>query len=80
MNSTQIYIAVAIVVLAVIALAILFLRKDKKDRKISQMTWLAFAFILAGIVFSDEKWVGYSLIGVGVILSVVDIIIKSKRK
>jgi hypothetical protein len=41
---------------------------------------LSFVFVIAGIVFGDDRLIGYGLIGVGIILAVVDIIMKSKKK
>jgi len=77
MNPSQIYIAISIVVLAIIALLVFFANKNKKDKKITPLAGLAFGFILAGIIFGDDRLIGYSLIGVGVILAIIDIIKKS---
>lgn len=81
MNVSQIYIAISIVVLAIIALLIFFVSKSKKEKKLTPLAGLAFAFILAGIIFGDDdRLIGYSLIGVGVILAVIDIFKKLKSK
>jgi len=73
MNISQMYIAVAIVVLMVIALLIFFATRNKKVKKLTPLAGLAFGFILAGILFGEDRLIGYSLMGVGVILAVVDI-------
>ena len=78
MNPSQIYIAISIVVLVIIALLVLFLNKNKKDKKLTPLAGLAFAFILAGIIFGEYNLFGYSLIGVGVILAIIDIIKRLK--
>ncbi len=44
------------------------------------LTGLAFGFILAGIIFGDDRLIGYSLLGIGVILAVIDIFKKLKSK
>jgi len=80
MITSQIYILVSIVVLAIIALLVFFLSKNKKDKKLTPLAGLAFGFILAGILFGDTRLVGYSLMGVGIVLAVIDIIIKLKKK
>ncbi len=80
MNPTQIYIAISIVVLAIIALLVFFVNKNKKHKKLTPLAGIAFGFILAGIVFADDRLIGYSLIGVGVILAIIDIIKKLKSK
>ena len=80
MNASQIFIVMSVVALAVIALFAVFARKSKKDRKFTPLAGLAFGFILAGIIFGDNRLFGYSLIGVGVILAVIDIFRKLKGK
>ena len=80
MNASQIFIVVSIVVLAVIALFAVFASKNKKDKKLTPLVGLAFGFILAGIIFSDNRLFAYSLIGVGVILAIIDIFRKLKSK
>jgi hypothetical protein len=73
MNASQIYIVVSLVVLAVVALLILFVTRNRKETRLTPLAGLAFAFILAGIFFGDNRLIGYSLIGFGVLLAVVDI-------
>ncbi len=85
MNSSQIYIAISIVVLATIAILIFFVNKNKKDKKLTPpiltpLAGLAFGFILAGIIFGDQRLIGYSLMGVGVIIAVIDMSKKLKSK
>ncbi|MCX6773394.1 MAG: hypothetical protein NTY68_00125 [Candidatus Micrarchaeota archaeon] len=80
MDVSQIYIAVAVVALAIIALLVFFVKKDKKEKMLTPLAGLAFGFILAGIVFSDDRVIGYGLIGIGVVLSIIDILIRSKKK
>jgi uncharacterized membrane-anchored protein YitT (DUF2179 family) len=79
MDASQIYILVSILALAAI-IFILFLTRGKKHKKISILTYLAFMFIIAGIIFGDSKYIGYSLMGIGVAIAIVDIIIKEKKK
>ena len=78
MNPSQIYIAISIVVLGIIAF--FFVNKNKTDKKLTPLAGLAFGFILAGIIFGDDRLIGYSLIGVGVILAIIDMIKKLKSK
>ena len=80
MSPSQIYIAISIAVLAIIALLVFFVNKNKKEKKLSKLAGLSFAFIIAGIIFSDDRLVGYGLIGVGVILAIIDMIKKLKSK
>lgn len=80
MIASQIYIIIAIVVLAIVALLAFFLNKNKKEKKLSFLAGLAFGFILSGILFGDNRTFSYSLIGFGVILAIIDITIKLKKK
>jgi hypothetical protein len=80
MDLSQIYIIVAIVVLAIIAFFAFFLNKTKKNKKLTPFAGLAFAFILAGIVFRENIRMGYYLIGAGVVLAIIDIVMKFRKK
>jgi amino acid transporter len=79
MYPTQIYIAISIVVLAIIALLVFFVNKNKKGKKLTPLASLAFGFILAGIIFGDDRLISYSLMGVGVILAIIDMIKKLRK-
>ena len=78
MNMSQ--IALSLVVLAIIAFLVFFLSKNKWEKTLTPLAGLAFGFILAGILFGDTRLVSYSLMGIGVILAVIDIIFKFKNK
>ncbi|MBW7991653.1 MAG: hypothetical protein FVQ84_16790 [Planctomycetes bacterium] len=80
MNTSQIYIAISIVVLAAIALLVIFLGKSRKENRLTPLSGIAFGFILAGIFFGDNRLIGYSLLAIGVILAVIDIFKKLKSK
>jgi hypothetical protein len=41
---------------------------------------LAFGFILAGLIFGDERLIGYGSLGVGVLLAFLDIFNRSRRR
>ncbi len=80
MNASQIYIATSVVVLALIAILVFFAGKNKKEKKLSKLAGLSFAFIIAGIVFGEDRLLGYSLMGFGVILAIIDIIKKMTNR
>jgi TctA family transporter len=73
----QIYIAIAIVVLLIIA--ILKWRRGEQ-KKLSQLTILSFAFIMGGLIFGDDPLLGYSFLGLGVLFAVIDMIKKFRSK
>lgn len=74
MNISQFWTAISIVVLAVIALLVFFLGKNRKEKRLTVLASLAFGFVLAGMVFgNDNRLIGYGLMGIGVLLAVLDI-------
>lgn len=76
---SQIYVLIAIIVLAIIAILMFFVRKDNKQKPLTPLAGLAFGFVIAGIIFGETRLVGYSLIGIGVLLAIIDTIIKLKK-
>jgi hypothetical protein len=77
-SDTQIYIALAIVILAILAGSSWISRK-KEPARLSELAALAFGLVIAGIVFGENRALGYSLMGAGVLLAVVDIIRKRQK-
>ncbi len=81
MITPQIYIIASVVVLALIfVLFIFFVKKHKKRQNLTPLAGLSFGFILAGLIFNDDRLVCYSLFGVGILLAVVDMIIKLRKR
>ena len=80
MNISQIYIAVSIIALAIVAFLVFFVSKNRKENRLTPLASLAFGCILAGILFGADRLIGYGLMGVGVILAVIDMFNKLKRK
>jgi hypothetical protein len=77
---SSIYIAIAIVVLLIVAMLVFSLGKNRKASRLTPLAGLAFAFILAGILFGENRLIGYVFLGVGVILAIMDIFYRSSRK
>ena len=48
--------------------------------KMTALLWLTLVIFLAGLFFGENPFVGFGLIGIGVILAVVDMYNKSKHK
>jgi hypothetical protein len=78
MEVSQIWITVSLAVLAVLALLVFRAGKAGKQNRLTPVAGLAFGFIVAGLVFGDQRWLGYSLFAVGVILAVVDMVRRSR--
>jgi len=76
MEASQIYILISIVILLIIAILVFSIKKNKKAKRITPLASIAFAFILAGIIFGRNQLIGYSLIGFGVLFALIDIMKK----
>lgn len=72
MTTSQIFIAISIAVLASIALIVFVLGKSRKENRLTSLAAFAVGFVLAGILLGDDRLIGYSLLGAGVILAVID--------
>ncbi|GAH17118.1 unnamed protein product, partial [marine sediment metagenome] len=70
MSTSQIYILISIITLAIIAVVVI-LRRKKEQKPLSKLAALAFLLVLAGIFFGarDDQLIAYSLLGAGVILA-----------
>jgi len=75
-----VWIAVSIAALVVIMVLLLISRR-KRNQLInpSNLLILGMSFVVLGIIFGDERVLGYSLIGIGVLLSVIDAIRNRKQ-
>ncbi len=67
------YIGISIAALIIVVVLLLISReKGKQLRKPSNLATLGMTLVVLGIIFGDDRWIGYSLIGFGVLLSVID--------
>ncbi len=66
----DLYIGISIA--AFIAIIVLLILNRRKSRRISTLTLLGITMIVLGIIFGDSRWVGYPLIGLGVLLAMID--------
>ena len=80
MAVSQVFVLISIIVLLIIAIFLFFSKKNKKEKRITPLTGIAFGFIVAGIAFGNNRLIGYSLMGAGVLLAIIDIVINLKRK
>jgi len=75
-----VWIAISIIALVVIVVLLLISRrKGKQLLNPSNLLILGMSFVVLGIIFGDERVIGYSFIGVGVLLSVIDAIRNRKQ-
>jgi uncharacterized membrane protein len=79
MSASQIWVAMSIVALALVAGLVFFVGKRRAENRLTPWASLAFGFIIAGLVFGENRMIAYSLMGAGVILAVVDLAIRSRK-
>ncbi|MFC1738192.1 hypothetical protein ACFL1G_03970 [Planctomycetota bacterium] len=78
-----IYIIISIVVLAVIAILAIYTGKSKRPKRLSKLAMFAMLSVIFGIIsiaIDQGRLISYSFMGVGVFLSVIDIIKNLKSK
>lgn len=80
MNLSQPYILVTILILGLLVVQLILIARRQKTRTLTPLAGVAFGFILAGILFGENRALGYSLMGVGVALAVIDIVLKSRNR
>lgn len=73
---SSVYIIISVVILAFVAIFMYLTIQRKPKEKLSKLAALSFAFIIAGIIFGEDRLIGYGLLGTGVLLAVVDIYCK----
>ena len=66
-----VWIAISIVALAVIVVLLLIAR-GRQYQQPSNLAILGMSLVVLGIIFGDSRLIGYSFIGVGVLLSVIE--------
>lgn len=80
MPAGTIFVILSIMALVTIVAFVFLIRRNPNRKRLSPLTGVAFAFIIAGMLFEDNRFMGYALLGVGIIISIIDIIIKFRRK
>jgi hypothetical protein len=78
-NLSYAYILIAIVVLAILVIVLIVTGKQMKTRP-SRGAFLAFPLIVAGILFGENRLIGYVLMGAGVLLAFIDIVVRYKKQ
>jgi hypothetical protein len=68
-----------IALVVIVALLLISRRKGKQLLNQSNLIILGMSFMVPGIIFGDERLIGYSVTGVGFLLSVIDAIRNRKQ-
>ena len=74
MTAAETYIALALLVLAIIAFAAVYTGKSKRPKHPpSKLAMVAILLVISAVVFGENRYIRYSLLGAGVLLSILDI-------
>lgn len=76
----QVYVLIAVIVLAVVFAVVLWRSRGEPRGRVTPLAGIAFALVIAGIVFGEYRPLGYGLMGAGVALAVVDIVRRSRHR
>lgn len=79
MNPGMIYIGIAVLTLAIIFVVFALTGRNLRSQKLTPLAALAFGLVLAGLVFGEERLLGYGLMGAGILLALVDVWLKRSR-
>ena len=74
----QLWLIFGIVILIVLA-AVVFLISKKRTNKENTLVTLGTVFVVLGIVFGDDRLLGYSFIAIGIMLSIVSVVGRRNR-
>jgi chromate transport protein ChrA len=80
MDTSGAFLAVSVAVLAIVAVLVFRMGRRRGENRLTPLASLAWGFILAAILFGDDRLIGYVLMGIGVILAFVDIFNRSKNR
>lgn len=79
MSAATGYIIISVVALALVALLLVWVGRRGRGYRLSPMAGVAFGCIVAGMIFGENRLIGYGLMGVGVVLAVIDAMNRLRR-
>ena len=80
MSTSLPYILLSIVVLLLVAMLVFLIGKNRSQNRLTPLAGLAFGFIIAGVLFGENRLLGYGLMGIGLVVAVIDIYARGKAK
>lgn len=78
MDASQVWVVASLAVLATVALLVFRAGRAGSENRLTPLAGLALGLVMTGLVFGDDRWLGYRLFAVGVILAVVDMVKRSQ--
>lgn len=78
-NISDAYILITIAVLALLVIVLIVAGKQMKSPP-TRWAYLAFLLIVAGIVFGENRLIGYGLMGAGILFACIDIFVRDRNQ
>ena len=79
MSAGAAYVAIVIGVLAVLAVLLLVMGRGAGTRRLTPLAGVALACVVCGIVFGEQRVVGYAFFGIGILLAIVDAVRRTRE-
>lgn len=70
------YLLTAISTLAIVAVFVFLLNPARKSVMLSPLSALSFGLVIIGVFIGEDSWLGYGMMGAGVLMAIVDLIFK----
>ncbi|MHC1721558.1 MAG: hypothetical protein AB9844_12930 [Clostridiaceae bacterium] len=79
MRLSKMFIPAALIALFFVVFLVFISKKERKINRLTPLASLAFGCVLAGMFFFRQNlYLGYGLLGIGIIFSIIDIVNKTK--
>jgi hypothetical protein len=73
-DASVLFMVLSVIILLIIGILLIIAWKKKKEQRITPLAMLGIVFVILGIVFGSDRLIGYLFLGIGIILSVFDIV------
>ncbi len=80
MITPSLLVYLAMILVATVALLVLILKTSGKHRRLKPLSGLGFVMIVAGIVLAGDPMLGYGLMSIGILITVVSILKVNKLR
>ena len=80
MNTSTAYVLIAILVILIVYVLLFLVGRNRLENRLTPLAGLAFGFIVAGILFGENRYFGYAMLGIGILVAVIDLIARGRAR
>jgi len=80
MSSSLPNILIALVTIVIVAVLVFLTGKNRQENRLTPLAGLAFGFIVAGLLFGENRFLGFAFMFLGIIIALIDIIVRGRQK